>query len=116
MRYAHACFSFPVREACSVGILFGLAVIISLESAASVISDSVTFLRAALLRGLFERGGKSGGAVGTGLLLPRTIFVPFGLWHTGYHLNWIHFEIGLNSVCSVNPSLDDISTVPSDFL
>lgn len=39
-------------------------------------------------------------------MLTGTAFFPFRLPYAGYHLNRIHFEIGLKSVCCVNPSLD----------
>ena len=107
MLCAHACFfAFPPGKQVSESILFGLAVIIGLEPAASVIGDSVALLWGVLPGSPFEGGGEYVGAGGAGLLLPGASLLPFRLRHAGYHLNRIHFEITLNSVCSVNPSLD----------
>ncbi len=88
------------------GILSGLTVIIGLEAALPVISHGIAFLRGIFLHCLFEYTVETRGSGGMGILLPGTAFFPFRLPYAGYHLNRIHFEIGLKSVCCVNPSLD----------
>ena len=41
-----------------------------------------------------------------GFLMPAPSRFPSQLWHVGDHLNGVHFETALKSVCSFNPSLD----------
>lgn len=48
----------------------------------------------------------SSGPGGLGIPLSGAVPVPSQLLYAGYHLNGVHFEIALNSVCCVNPSLD----------
>lgn len=59
---AHACLSLE-------SVLFGLAVVESLEPAVSVISHSVDFFRTIICRGLFEYFAKGGRLLGLGLLM-----------------------------------------------
>ena len=88
------------------GILSGLAVIIGLETALPIISHGVAFCRSIFLYSLFKYGAENGSLGGLGIFLPGTAFLSLRFSYAGYLLNWIHFEIGLNSVCCVNPSLD----------
>lgn len=90
----------------SKGILSGLAVIIGLEAALPVIGHGIALFRNIFPYSLFEYAVETGGMGGLGILLPGTVSFPLRLPYAGYHLNWIHFEIGLKSVCCVNPSLD----------
>ena len=59
---AHACLSLE-------SVLFGLAVVESLEPAVSVISHSVDLFRTIICRGLFEYFAKGGRLRGLGLLM-----------------------------------------------
>ena len=88
------------------GILPGLTVIIGLEAALPVISHSVALLRSIFRYLLLQSVAESESFGGAGVRLSGTAPVSFRLRYAGYHLNRIHFEIGLNSVCCVNPSLD----------
>ncbi len=103
--YARRICLFCVQMALT-GILSGRTVIISLKTALPVVSYSVAFFRSIFPCCLFEYAVESGGLGGLGVLLPGTAVFPFRLPYAGYHLNRIHFEIGLKSVCCVNPSLD----------
>ena len=91
---------------CSKGILFRPAVIIGLEPALPVIGHGVAFFRTILCRSLVAGGLERVGSGGLGVLLPGAFPVSFQLPCAGYHLNGVLFEIALNSVCCVNPSLD----------
>ena len=88
------------------GILSGLAVIIGLKMTLPVISHGIAFFRILFLHGLFQCHAEAGRPGAWGMLLPGTPVIPFQLRNSGNHLNRIHFEIGLQSVCCVNPSLD----------
>ena len=90
----------------SPGILPGLTVVIGLEAAAPVIGHSVAFLRNCFRCLLFQDTAESGRSGGLGVMSSGTAVFTSWPSYAGYHLNRIHFEIGLNSVCSFNPSLD----------
>lgn len=102
----HTPASLLLWGACSKGILFRLPVIIGLEPALPVIGHSVALFRAIFCRSLRESGMDSSGPGGLGIPLSGAVPVPSQLLYAGYHLNGVHFEIALNSVCCVNPSLD----------
>lgn len=107
MRDAYAFSAFKRKENERLpGILSGRAVIIGLETALPVISHSVAFLRSIFLHCLLKYAVENGSFGGLGILMPGTVFLSFRFPYAGYHLNRIHFEISLKSVCCVNPSLD----------
>lgn len=77
-----------------------------LEPSVRRIGDEIDFLRIIRFSCLFRKsaGGRRSGIAGLALL--RTFpFLPQP-GRPDNHLNRVHFEIVLNSVCSVNPSLD----------
>ena len=90
----------------SEGILFWLVVIIGLKLAFAVICHNVTLCRTAVPYFFFQYIAKRNSLGLPALLLTGLSVFTSQFWHFGNHLNRIHSETALKSVCCVNPSLE----------
>ena len=71
-----------------------------------VISHGAAFFLTVIINSRFQYETEGTGFGCPGITTTRVSIIPLWPGYTGNHLNRIHFEIVLNSVCCVNPSLD----------
>ena len=89
----------------SEGIFSG-AVGVCLQSAVGSVSHHIALCRTILAERILQQTAKGARLSGVGTPMIRSIVLFLQLWHAGHHLNRIHFENTLHSVCCDDPSLD----------
>lgn len=81
-------------------------IIAGLKLAVPVIGHTVAVIRTISLSLFLQQNAETVVFGLPGFLLSGSLPFTLRFWHSDYHLNRIHFEIALHSVCCDNPSLD----------
>ena len=90
----------------SKGVFSGNVIGVCLQLSVCSVGHHKAVCRTGLLNGVIQKDFKSCGFGGRWTALSGSSVFPFQLWHRCNHLNRVHLEIALQSVCCVNPSLD----------